>query len=62
MYNITTKSRITAIRLLKKLELNSQYAEKLGISYEIKKTDPKISNSKKGGIEWRLEKQEAIVQ
>ncbi len=34
---MTVKNRIAAIRLIEKLDRNNEYAEKIGVSYEIKK-------------------------
>ena len=38
---MNTKNRIAAIRLMQKLEQNTEYAEKLGVSYGMKKQDQK---------------------
>lgn len=48
---MTTKVRIKALRLFEKLEINSTYADKIGISHTMKKAKPDISNTKKGVIE-----------
>ena len=34
---MTVKNRIAAIRLIEKLDCNNEYAEKIGVSFEIKK-------------------------
>lgn len=38
---MTAKGRIHAIRLSKKIQKNPEYAKKIGINYELKKTKNK---------------------
>lgn len=58
---MNTKNRITTIRLLNKLEQHPKYAERLGVSVQIKKSGTK-ENHMKGVRIWQSEKPEAIAE
>ena len=45
---MNTKNRIATIRLMQKLEQNTEYAEKLGVSCGTKKQDTKSCSGKEG--------------
>lgn len=58
---MNTKNRITTIRLLNKLEQHPKYAERLGVSVQIKKNGTP-ENNMKGVRICRSEKQDLIAE
>ena len=58
---MNTKNRITTIRLLNKLEQHPKYAERLGVSAQIKKSGT-TENNMKGVMICRSEKQDLIAE